>query len=278
MADAIQLVAVAEQHSQLCASGDGQAQQAGHCLHPWVWRNGLVRPALNAKQVVAFRKALVGHGSKSSAKGTQDAVINAAPLHPPQPLTPEQLGQLVPGFQVPAMAEVPSGQPAAAGVQQQAGKLSRRHRRQQSKQQEVLQSEDPQQGAQHQGTLAGLLVTDGLVLHPPSYLHALWRACRARIEGSSAGSSVCLHTRWTVRSLHGLRAPPRDTDGEPDAFLTGSQEDWVESWDAIVVAAGAAVSTIKEVEGLLPVQLCQVLKQPRSMQLAVMAVLLAQSC
>jgi hypothetical protein len=254
MRDAVQLVMVAEQHSR-CGKSDTVDQHPEPSQHPWVWQHGLVRPASNAKQVLAFRKALSKQGSKPA---DQDAA--SATMPGPQPLTAGQLEQLVPGITVPSTSEVVS-QKASEQDQQQAGKLSRRQRRQQIQKEQALQDGYSQQ---EQDTLAGLLVKDGLVLHPPSYLQALWQACKERAQQADNGSGVYLHTHWTVRSLEQLTAPPSDTDGQPDTLRsldTSSQADWVRSWDAIVVAAGAAVGTIKELKDVVPVQLCQVQKQ-----------------
>ncbi|KAK9833582.1 hypothetical protein WJX81_008540 [Elliptochloris bilobata] len=87
------------------------------------------------------------------------------------------------------------------------------------------------------GAGAALLVQGGLVLHPERYLRALWEACRQRAADIGGGCAAQL-VRQHVPSLVQLQA-----DAGP--------------FDAVVVAAGAAVGVLPELRGLLPLELCQ---------------------
>ncbi|KAI3433842.1 hypothetical protein D9Q98_003645 [Chlorella vulgaris] len=93
-----------------------------------------------------------------------------------------------------------------------------------------------QQGAAVHPPAAGLLVHGGVTLHPGSYIQALWAACQLAAARAGPGSEATLHLR-AVPSLREL------TDAEGH-------------FDAVVVAAGAAVESIAELRGLLPLDLC----------------------
>jgi glycine/D-amino acid oxidase-like deaminating enzyme len=93
-----------------------------------------------------------------------------------------------------------------------------------------------QQAAAVHPPAAGLLVRGGVTLHPGSYIQALWAACQLAAARAGPGSEATLHLR-AVPSLRELT----DAEGQ---------------FDAVVVAAGAAVESIAELRGLLPLDLC----------------------
>eukprot|EP00887_Chlorella_sp_A99_P005223 scaffold1.g5223.t1 len=90
---------------------------------------------------------------------------------------------------------------------------------------------------QQQPTAAGLMAGRAVTLNPARYLQALWAGCQQAAAAAGA-SSVAELRRARVESL---------------AQLQREQGPYV----AVVVAAGAAVGTIAEAGGLLPLELCQ---------------------
>jgi hypothetical protein len=85
---------------------------------------------------------------------------------------------------------------------------------------------------------AGLFVRNAVVLHPLRYMHALWAACGQQAERAGGASSATLHLRQ-VASL-----------GELEAAVGGR------ALDGVVVAAGAALGSIAETAGVLPLDMC----------------------
>lgn len=137
-----------------------------------------------------------------------------------------KLAQLVPGLRPERLLAVPEAAATAVGqlVVQASSRGSGGQQQQQVSQAEVA-------------TAAGLLVGQAVVLNPARYLHALWAGCQQLAQRSGGGSAAELRQR-PVSSLAQL----------------DQQEG---GYDGIVVAAGAAVGTIQETAGLLPMELCQ---------------------
>ena len=130
------------------------------------------------------------------------------------------LAALVPGLQ-PQLLTAPdkpaAAQPAAA----------QRRKRPQGAQQHAVNTPPP---------ALGLLVRAGSTIHPASYMAALWLACQQAAAAAGGGSVATLHVQRvpSLQQLHGTGGP----------------------FDAVVVAAGAAVDSIAELQGRLPLDLC----------------------
>lgn len=90
------------------------------------------------------------------------------------------------------------------------------------------------------GKVAGIVIPEGVTIDVPRYAEALWASCKRmaadRMDGSTA--EVHIETVHSVTALHASASGP---------------------YDAVVVAAGAAVDTIQELQGVLPIQICQVM-------------------
>jgi glycine/D-amino acid oxidase-like deaminating enzyme len=91
----------------------------------------------------------------------------------------------------------------------------------------------------HDDTAAtsGFFVPGAVVLHPLRYLAALWAACGALAAAASPASSaeLLLHPVPSLAALELERGP----------------------YDAVIVAAGAAIGAIKETKDLLDLELCR---------------------
>ncbi|KAK9814738.1 hypothetical protein WJX72_010698 [[Myrmecia] bisecta] len=83
---------------------------------------------------------------------------------------------------------------------------------------------------------AALLIKGGLVLHPVRYLRALWSACQHQAATAGGSSATLVHERVTSLALLEQQQGP---------------------FDAVIVAAGAAVATIPEIGDRVPLELCQ---------------------
>lgn len=86
-----------------------------------------------------------------------------------------------------------------------------------------------------QAAMAGLMVREAVVLNPVSYMGALWTGCCQAAAETGGGAEL---RRESVRSLAAL-------------------EEQAGPYDGMVLAAGAAVETVAEATGLLPLELCQ---------------------
>ncbi|GLI63662.1 hypothetical protein VaNZ11_006699 [Volvox africanus] len=110
--------------------------------------------------------------------------------------------------------------------------------------------------------VAGLLIPQGMVLDVGTYLRALWRACQVEAEARGDGSLARLRYE-RVESLERLRwwTGTSEQSEEEERTATGTAGEevcCVGQYDAVVVAAGAAAATIKELKkAQLPLQLCQ---------------------
>lgn len=141
-------------------------------------------------------------------------------------IEPGVLAALVPGLQPELLITPEPPKPEA-----EASPAAAQRRRQQAKQQQQQQRQPPA------GPPAlGLMVHAGATIHPESYMQALWLACQQLASSGGPGCAAALR-QLRVTSLHQLQA----AEGP---------------FDAIVVAAGAAVGSIAELQGLLPMDLC----------------------
>lgn len=106
--------------------------------------------------------------------------------------------------------------------------------------------------------IVGLYTARTLVLHPLRYLEALWKSCTA-IPCSSAALHV-LSSSPTSSSMLDSEGESDTSETSPNQTLISSLTDFEREhgrFDAIIVAAGAALDTIEEARGLLPLDLCQ---------------------
>lgn len=278
MRDALELVEVAEAAAARCAAAESANAGAGHPANgQFVWRFGMVRPAASLKQAKDFAKnsAPVTQGapnagvakaavsndfaegvrsesrSQSPRLRTSDA-DSLSPNHsaPAAKCIPAREAQaLVPGLTIRMLDELAKSQPdsrttfssgflgvgaplSVAEAPSNGSTVEQQNRRQQRKRQAEHQQFDPTSSA-------ALMVTSGVVLQPQEYLQHLWQACLQSAAGPGSVCSVAMHRRG-VTSLRELRSP------------AGS------SYDAVVLAAGAAIGTIDEVAAAgLPLDLCQ---------------------
>lgn len=139
---------------------------------------------------------------------------------------PAALAALVPGLQ-PELLLGPEQQQPKEQAAPSGGVAQRKPRRQQQ-----LQQQQPAAAP-----ALGLMVHAATTIHPASYMQALWLACQQAAEAMGGSSTATLHQGRSVESLARL-------DAEEGPF------------DAIVVAAGAAVDSIAELAGRLPLDLC----------------------
>ncbi|MEW5299269.1 MAG: hypothetical protein WDW36_002301 [Sanguina aurantia] len=294
---------------------------------PFVWRNGVVRIAADARQVNMFTK-MWGSG-KTHATQQSSADASAPTPSPSQPvatasdassaatppllasvrgpfltaecLTAARLDAVMPGLVCPSIQPMaaaesdgrPTLSPAYAATKlKHDNKISARERRRGSSNKDsassntvgsssssssrgstslepaptVSQSDprpapsgptsDPQPAvdmpvgvatldadttgglptAPEEEPVAALFIPDGLVLDVPRYLEALWLSCQVATTQRRNGSSAALLLQH-VSSLTELQS------------RSGP-------YDAIIVAAGAAVGTLPEIGEQLPLRLC----------------------
>jgi hypothetical protein len=239
---------------------------AGHCL-PLSWPAGMVRPAGNLKQSQAFyqqwgtpeedagpptpappvssmQDARTPH-STAGAGGSSTIVASSGGHRSKHQssilrgscLSMQQALGLIPWLAIPAAGAAAVGSDPAADQpqQQQQGSVveapqPRKHRKQQQRKVPPGWSLE---------AAAALHVPSGITLHPLRYLQALHAACKVAAAGRKVpGSCVQLH----VQQL----------DSVQELLEPGT------SWDGVAVAAGAAVGTLKEFQGLSPLlDLCQ---------------------
>ena len=206
------------QAAEAAAAAAGPAGAEG-IRQPFVWRTGMLRPARSAKQAADVARFLAADPA-SAAAAQAEAVTE-----------PAALAALVPGLQPELLiaAEPPKTEAAAA---EQSPAAVQRWRQQTKQQQQQRQRRQPPAGP----PALGLMVHAGTTIHPESYMRALWLACQQLAANSSAGSTAALR-QARVTSLLQLQA----AEGP---------------FDAVVVAAGAAVGSIAELQGLLPMDLC----------------------
>ncbi|KAK9842126.1 hypothetical protein WJX84_004137 [Apatococcus fuscideae] len=89
-----------------------------------------------------------------------------------------------------------------------------------------------------EGSVAGLLIQGGLVLHPSKYIRAVWEATKQMAEDAKYACRAELHAPLQVHSLEWLQQ-------EHGPF------------NAVLCAAGAAAGMLPEIGKALPVDLCQ---------------------
>jgi glycine/D-amino acid oxidase-like deaminating enzyme len=151
----------------------------------FVWRTGMVRPAASPRDAQQFgRLPPAASESKSFA----------------QPLSSEELQQLVPGISVPQwQSDTDSsstlivthasrnGSEARAAEGAPTPSTQRQTRRAERRRQAQKQAGDSTPAA-------GMHVPCGVVLDVERYLRALWRACGAKAQKLAPGSIAVLHT------------------------------------------------------------------------------------
>ncbi len=204
------------QAAEAAAAAAGPAGAEG-IRQPFVWRTGMLRPARSAKQAADISRFLAADPA------------SAAAAHAEAVTEPANLSALVPGLQPELLIAPEPPKTEAAAAEQSPAAVQRR--RQQAKQQQQRQHQLPA------GPPAlGLMVHAGTTIHPESYMRALWLACQQLAANSSPGSAAALRQArvTSLRQLHAAEGP----------------------FDAVVVAAGAAVGSIAELQGLLPMELC----------------------
>lgn len=152
---------------------------------------------------------------------------SAAATHAEAVTEPAALAALVPGLQPELLLAPEPPKPEA-----EHSPAAAQRRRQQAKQQQQQQRQQPAAGP----PALGLMVHAGTTIHPESYMRALWMACQQLAAGGRPGSAAAMR-QLPVTSLRQLQA----AEGP---------------FDAVVVAAGAAVGSIAELQGLLPLDLC----------------------
>ncbi len=187
----------------------------------------------HAEGVVAQRAGLARPALDSMSMQALEKAAESCNAQAAQLLSREHLRQLVPGLQFPA------GQLLSEGS-------------------DGLLGED---------SVGGLLIQDGLVVNVPLYLRALWQACQARGPGRAY-----LHSGWRVSSLQALLSSPvpaHDTDGAVPALSGGLAQGPL---DAVIAAGGAALGSVKELEGVLPLRLCQVCSESASSSFKIMQI------
>lgn len=137
------------------------------------------------------------------------------------------LAALVPGLQPRQLMPDEQAEPAPA-----AGAAAGRKQRREQQHRQQLQQEQQAAGR----PALGLMVQGGATVHPASYMAALWLACEQAAAQAGAGVTATL-SRQAVPSLARLQAAAGP-------------------FDAVVVAAGAAIGSIDELRGVLPLELC----------------------
>jgi glycine/D-amino acid oxidase-like deaminating enzyme len=201
---------------------------------PIAWRCGMLRPAASAKQAADFVGACASGGTVPGGTGPQPALASV--------MSHEAAVALVPHLRVaacmPREAEASgsstasgsgSAADAAAGQGPPGAPPDKRQRRQGRA---AAAAVDVHQAA-------ALHIPSAATLHPARYMQALWAACQQAAAGQlPPGSGATLHIQQlaSLGEVHGHGAGP---------------------FDAVVVAAGAAIGSLAELEGRLPLDLCQ---------------------
>lgn len=200
----------------------------------------MLRPAANTKQAADFWRQWGGGGAAGSSSGSS----NAADACRARVLSAEAAAALVPGLRTVAASSPDSGSSAPPSPQQQ---------QQQRKQRRQAAAVPADVAAQ----CAALHIPGGVTLHPQRYLAALWAACQhTASERCAPGSAAVLHIQ-RLESLQQLcHSQPASRTGA-DSGREGTGSGAVGAWDAVVAAAGAAVGSLQEFRGRLPLDLCQ---------------------
>ncbi|GAB4818006.1 hypothetical protein N2152v2_005052 [Parachlorella kessleri] len=213
---------------ELVQAAEGALPRSKGSLLQITWTNGILRPARSQKQAQELAKFVPQDPATAEATGAQllDSSIfeHLVPGLPAGSLIAEEEAQEAQGERAPAVSLSP-----------QQLRQQERVKKQQLRQQHRQSASAADQAAA--ASAAGLLMRNAVVLHPLRYLEALWAACCQQAKHAGQGSEARLIPR-AVASLGEL------------------EKEWG-PYDAVVVAAGAAVGRIAELEGMLPVQLCQ---------------------
>lgn len=217
--DALHLLAVAEAAAKEAAESVGASAASSGVLQTAA---GPVRWPLAWRHGM-LRPARSAKQARDIAKFLPKDTHAAAATQAEAVTDAAALAALVPGLNPDLL--LPAGElPVAAGAQQAPPPAAQRRRQHQ------------QQEAAAGPPALGLMVNAAATIHPASYMRALWLACQAAAAGGAAGSAATLALR-PVLSLRQLQA----AEGP---------------FDAVVVAAGAAVGSIEELRGRLPLDLC----------------------
>jgi hypothetical protein len=212
------------------------------------WRTGMLRPASNVKQSQDYWKVHsqqqqqqqqneqeVGAGAASAELGyLQSSVADAATAQ-----------QLLPGVVLPAVHQAAAAAHEAQQEQQLEVQPHLQRRRQGKQQQSKLDGWSPE-------AAAALHIPGGITLHPLHYMQALWAACQDAAAARGDGSSARLH----IQKLSSLAELQKQLEGRSGSS-GGTSNGFGQRLDDIVVAAGAAVGSLAEFDGQLPLSLCQ---------------------
>ncbi|KAG2484622.1 hypothetical protein HYH03_016576 [Edaphochlamys debaryana] len=249
------------------ATGELAAALAGVGEGPFVWRRGLVRPAASVKQSADFAKTLAnaakaaagaegrsGGGGCVAVRGLSAAELQALVPGVVLPVEPAESAAVPTGASEPAAtgpAAAAAGAGAANGQGQAAGRAPNRREKRRA-------AAAAASSIAASADTAALLIPSGLVMDVSRYLHALWAATIHEAAARGDGSRAELRLR-RVSSLERLRWGGSEAGGpEPGRHGAGSGAAADGSYDAVVVAAGAAAGTVAEVAAAgLPLQLCQ---------------------
>ncbi len=187
----------------------------------------MLRPAANAKQAADFHKFASAHHQPGPMPNGTGALLTAAAL------SKAEARALVPAIMTHAVDPQSQLQPAGDETSLEAGPAP--PGKQQVKQQRQRAKQHARQQPQPQA--AALHVPHGVTLHPQRYMQALWLACQQAAAQCQPASTAELHIQHveSVAALQQQHGP----------------------FDAVVVAAGAAVGSINEVGEQLPLDLCQ---------------------
>jgi glycine/D-amino acid oxidase-like deaminating enzyme len=208
--------------------GAGASGAAAGTLHPFTPRGRLLWRGAEAFEDAL---ALVAAAERAAAPGAPPLAWRAGLLRPAR--TRAQAAALGAAAAAAAGAGAGAGAVAALGAAAMAARVPGLDAA------ALLSAEDlPPGGA------AGLLAPRGLVLHPHRYLAAAWAAAAGLAAGGGARGGARLLLK-KVESLDALRVP-----GDADVAGGGT-------YDAVVVAAGAAVGLIGGAAGALPLRLVQ---------------------
>ncbi|KAL4437088.1 hypothetical protein ABPG75_004227 [Micractinium tetrahymenae] len=220
--DALQLLEAAEAAVQEASSGPGSSDTPAGSLQTAA---GPIRWPLAWRHGM-LRPARSAKQARDIARFLPKDAHAAAATQAEAIPDAASLAALVPGLK-PQLLLAPEELQAAAAAPQQAQQPASKRRRPQAQQQ--------QQAARPPAL--GLMVHAGVTIHPASYMRALWLACQAAAARGAAGSaaSLALQPVTSLRQLQAAAGP----------------------FDAVVVAAGAAVGSIEELQGRLPLDLCQ---------------------
>ena len=89
----------------------------------------------------------------------------------------------------------------------------------------------------------GVLLRCGIVVHPQTYVRALWKACQ-RLALSRPGGGQAIWVSESVESLQQLQSD--SSTSTAGSSMHASRRDG--RYDAVIIAAGAAVGAFPEVQ------------------------------